>query len=145
MADNIIQIGDFRIARTDRKWASRTDKTICAHRSIELDDHGEIVRCMDCGIQVSAYWGLKMLAEHWEDASRKHQSAANQLAADKAASLHLLAAKKAEQAWRLRDMVPTCPHCGEGITAKDGFGDCLINKQMDNARREARGRKPQTD
>lgn len=138
MADNVVNIGDFSIAKADRTWAARIGKGICRHLRLEMDDHGEVVKCMDCGVQVSAYWALKMLASHWEDASRKHKAAKERLAEDKASHLHLIAAKQAEKAWRSRDMVPCCPHCGEGISAKDGFGGSMVSKRIDEARREAR-------
>lgn len=137
MNDNIIQIGDFSLARENSEAKSRRGEA-CAHRRLDLDQHGEVVRCRDCGTQVSAFWALGMLATFWRDESARLQSRLNQAQKDLDATLHLRAAKTAEQAWRNRDMVPTCPHCGEGISPADGFGRSLVSKRIDEARREAR-------
>lgn len=138
MADNVVNIGDFSIAKADRTWDARIGKGVCRHLRIEMDDHGEVVTCRDCGVHVSAYWALKTLAGYWGDAARKQKAAQERLTEEKSAHLHLIAAKKAEQAWRNQKMVPCCPHCGEGISAKDGFGGSMVSKRIDEARREAR-------
>lgn len=136
MAENIIQIGDFSVARKGR--VDRFDRQKCKHLRVELNDHGETVTCVDCGVQVSAYWALDMVAERIKSEWSKLQGAKDRLAEDKSASLHLVAARAVEKAWRKRDMVPCCPHCGEGVSAADGFGQSLVSKRIDDARRQAR-------
>lgn len=61
MADNVVEVGDFSIARKGR--IDRYDRQKCRHLRVELNDHGETVICSDCGVQVSAYWALNMVAE----------------------------------------------------------------------------------
>ena len=135
MAENVVELGDYRFTHKHRH---RYPKPECEHKHVELDDNGDIVMCLDCGKQVSAYYALRMLTEHWGDVQNK--IAAKQARADGAhgKAIHLLAARKVEEAWRSRTMVPFCPHCGEGISAADGFGSGLINKDIDNARRARR-------
>ncbi|EOX6798228.1 hypothetical protein [Pseudomonas aeruginosa] len=61
MADNVVEVGDFSIARKGR--IDRYDRQKCRHLRVELNDHGETVICSDCGVQLSAYWALSMVAE----------------------------------------------------------------------------------
>lgn len=138
MNDNIIEVGDFRIARKGR--IDQYDRQKCRHMHVELNDHGETVTCSDCGVQVSAYWALHMVADYWKDHARAHKSAVARLEEDKKANLHLIAARKVEGAWRDRKMVPCCPHCGEGISPADGLGATMISKRIDDARRESRSK-----
>ncbi|MDE3022711.1 MAG: hypothetical protein KGI54_12775 [Pseudomonadota bacterium] len=49
---------------------------------------------------------------------------------------HLIAARAVEKAWRVRDMVPSCPHCHAGILPEDGLGKSLINREMEMRRRD---------
>lgn len=132
MAENVVELGDYRFTHKRRH---RYPKPECEHKRVELDDNGDIVMCLDCGKQVSAYHALRMLTEHWGEVQSK--IASKQARADGAhvKAIHLLAARKVEEAWRSRTMVPFCPHCGEGISATDGFGAGLINKEIDSARR----------
>ncbi|HFD3783363.1 TPA: hypothetical protein ACF4EW_002634 [Pseudomonas aeruginosa] len=143
MADNVVEVGDFSIARKGR--IDRYDRQKCRHLRVELNDHGETVICSDCGVQVSAYWALNMVAERLSAEWSKLQRAKKQLSEDKSANLHLVAARVVEKAWRKRDLVPCCPHCGEGISPTDGFGNSLVSKRIDSARRAARAKAKQRE
>lgn len=132
MDDRVVAIEDLRIARRQRPPGEKT----CGHRRIVLDDNGEIVTCSDCGVQVSAFWALKMLTAVWGDAQKKLNAAHERLRTDREGILHLTAARKAEEAWRSRTMVPVCPHCSRGILAADGFGFSLMSKKLELAWRE---------
>ncbi len=132
MDDRVVAIEDLRIARRQRLPGEKE----CAHRRIVLDDNGEIVKCSDCGVQVSPFWALKMLTSVWSDAQRKLKASREQLQADRETILHLTAARKAEEAWRSRTMVPVCPHCSRGILTTDGFGASLMTKKLELAWRE---------
>lgn len=135
MADSVIQIGDFALARKKKTWLP--DKNQCQHMHVTCDDVGEIVTCDDCGKQVSAYWALGYFSQVWEGEMQKIEAAKRTLAAERAKSIHLLAAQKVERAWRSRGMVPSCPHCGRGILASDGLGSTQVNKAIELRRREA--------
>lgn len=131
MAD-VIALGDFRFTRKHhRTW----DKRECQHKNTELDDNGNIVMCIDCGKQVDPYFVLRMLTEDWGRIQSAIEAKRQTVENEKERHIHLIAARKVESAWRNKHMVPTCPHCGEGISAHDGFGDSAISKQIDNARR----------
>ena len=135
MAD-IIDIGDWKIHRRGQHRIETEGD--CDHRHVELDERGDVVRCVKCGTQLSAFWALSMIAEEYNRALSKLERRRQALIEAKEKGLHLLAARKVEKAWRRRDMVPACPHCGEGILPEDGLGNSLINLAIVLRRREAR-------
>jgi hypothetical protein len=132
MAD-IIDLGNIRF-QLKRKYRLSAQGD-CDHKHIELDDRGGIVRCLKCGLQLSAFWALEMLAEQYGIEMEKLRCGRKALAEAKNAELHLLAARKVEKAWRGRKMVPACPHCGRGILPEDGWGDALVNREIELRRR----------
>lgn len=136
MADSIIHIGDFGIAKKQRGFYAARAEGLCLHRQVELDDHGHTCKCIKCGETVSPYWFLHMLASDWERAERTRQEADDKLRADLKANLTLIAARRVEEAWRKRKMLPCCPHCHRGISPHDGFGGSMVSKAIEQRRRE---------
>lgn len=132
---NVIEMGEFRLKRKPQTYFPVAGE--CGHKYLELDDQGDIVRCTECKVQVSPYWALSRIAEDWGRMAAKFQAQKAELEKDKAANIHLVAARNAEQGWRKRDMVPACPHCDRGILPEDGFGLSLINRAMEMRRRES--------
>lgn len=135
MGENVIQIGDFRIAQKQRSWLR--SKSECRHLSIELDDNGGLVKCSDCKESLSPYWALSHLAEQFNSAYKKVEARAARVEEDKSANIHLIAARVVEKAWRRKQMVPTCPHCSCGIKPTDNFGHSLIHVSIEDRRRAA--------
>lgn len=133
---NVIHIDEMRLTKQHRHRFGRDAG--CKHLHLTMDDEGDIVKCDDCGMQVSAFWALKMLSEFYERAMSKLASRERSQAVVEQKTIHLKAAQAVEKAWRSRTMVPTCPHCGEGIAATDGFGRSAINKMIDERRRTER-------
>lgn len=123
----VIQIEELRIRRERKTYASGK----CKHMNLTTDDEGEIVMCDDCGKQVSAFWALQMVAEHYAKAMHKLERDKAAHAASTAKGVTLRAAQRVEQAWRSRTMVPTCPHCKTGIFAEDGFGQTQVSREME--------------
>jgi DNA-directed RNA polymerase subunit RPC12/RpoP len=134
LAAEIIEIGDLRFSRNRIARAYRADQ--CKHHRLRLDENGDVVVCEDCGIQVSAFWALCMLADEFDREFAKLRSARANLAREKAAEVHLLAARKVDAVWRSRTMVPACPHCGIGVLPEDGLGNARISREMELRRRE---------
>lgn len=99
----------------------------CAHRQLTFEENGEIVRCGDCGVQVSATWALRLVLTQCEDAWDRLKSERSALEEDKKKAVILRAALRVQRAWRSRYMVPTCPHCHQGILPGDGFGEGSVN------------------
>lgn len=129
---DLVVIGDFSLERKNRGYTPIAE---CAHKHLSLDDTGDVVRCADCKTQVSAYWALTMLADEYNRQWKRLQSSRQALENAKAKEIHLLAAQRVEKAWRSRTMVPSCPHCLRGIFPQDGFGNGMVNKEIENRRR----------
>ncbi|WEE79413.1 hypothetical protein LZ683_08665 [Comamonas testosteroni] len=132
---NVIELGEYRFTHKARTYFDRTQ---CQHKHTELDDNGNIVMCLDCGKQVDAYFILRLITQDWGKIQEKIRATESRVNEEKGKHIHLIAARKVEQAWRDRLHVPTCPHCGEGISPTDGFGGGRISKQIDDARRNHR-------
>ncbi|QSL90497.1 hypothetical protein [Pseudomonas atacamensis] len=128
MADmeNVIQIGDLRLARLSTSL-SRT-REACKHPRLQMEPIGEIVTCKDCKQQVSPYWALSMLADHWQEQTRKLDRQLAEVKEHQGALLHLTAAKRLESEWRKQNTVPCCPHCARGVFPGDGMGSSTISK-----------------
>jgi len=133
MTDNVVQFGDFLFRAKGRRYP--WDKDRCAHKHLELDDNGEIVLCLDCKQQVTAYWALRHITEQWRDHASKLQKQADDLRERVQKNVSLLAAQRVEKAWRRKSMVPVCPHCSAGILPEDRLGDSCINKEIELRRR----------
>ncbi len=135
---NVIHIGDFAVAGANRRRTINPDK--CRHIHIEMDDNGDICLCTDCGRQLSPFWVLSVVLVSMERIRESLKSQQKALNEERTQKLHLLAARKAEEAWRSRNLVPACPHCHRGILATDGFGGSKTNKEIELARRKAENR-----
>ena len=131
--DKVIQIGDFTVYRKDKCLRALND---CQHLKLELNDHGEIIQCLDCKKQISAYWAFKSFSERWNNKIETLNHEAKRLKLEKEAHIHLIAARKLEKAWRSRDTVPSCPHCYRGIFPADRFGESMINKEIELRKRK---------
>jgi len=130
---NVIQFADLQIARLKDDYKRRVEG--CQHRHIQLDDVGQVVKCMDCEKQVSAYWALSMLAADWKSQVSRLQREKDDAKAASEVSLHLKAAKQVESVWRSRNQLPCCPHCARGIDPADGLGSATVSKVFEQGLR----------
>jgi predicted metal-dependent phosphoesterase TrpH len=130
--DNVVQIGDFSIERL-RRFSVKEHP--CEHRRLTMEEVGEVVRCRDCSAQVSAFWTLEQILIAHREALSVARRTVEKVNAERNTILHLIAARKAEKAWRHPRMVPTCPHCSAGIFPQDGFGSRMTNKKLEMRRR----------
>lgn len=132
--DNVVHIGDFSIARKQRSYWKKEGE--CLHRRFQMEEDGEIVRCSDCKVQVSAWWMLNELLSAYRDSNSSIKRREERLKEQLEKNLTLLAAQMVEKAWRSRRMVPSCPHCYRGILATDRLGASAVNKEIELARRK---------
>lgn len=130
---NVVQFSDLQIARLKDDVRRRHEG--CQHRRIQLDDVGQVVKCLDCDKQISAYWALGMLAASWKSQVRSLEHQKNEAKAATEVNLHLLAAKKVESVWRSRHQLPCCPHCARGIDPADGLGSHTVSKTFEQGLR----------
>jgi len=132
---NVIDIEDLRFTRDKRIVRPREE---CEHKHMTMDDQGQFVRCDDCRVQLSPFWVLSRMLDQYERALSKIAGREQRQAESELRGVQLRAAQVVERAWRSHTMVPTCPHCGEGIRATDGFGHSAINRSIDERRRAAK-------
>lgn len=125
MDDRIVNFADMAFKLRGRRVAYETQR--CAHSKVTLDDNGGIVTCDACGKQLDPYWTLRNMAERWEQHASDHKHAAQRIAEDAKAIVHLRAAKAIERIWR-RGMAPLCPHCKEPILLEDGLGNSSVSR-----------------
>lgn len=67
---NVIQIEDMRLTRAKRSYSS----TECKHMHLTMDSEEDVVTCDDCKKQISAFWALQMLSDHYQRAVSKLQN-----------------------------------------------------------------------
>ncbi|RUT30860.1 hypothetical protein WG29040_23260 [Pseudomonas sp. PAMC 29040] len=132
--ENVVEIGELRLARVKNDYKRKIEG--CMHKRLEMDDVGGIVTCRDCKQNVSPYWALTALREHWKDHASKVNRTLELAQAERGTVLHLVAAKKVEKAWRHKTMVPTCPHCARGICPEDGLGGAMVERRFEAGLRE---------
>jgi len=130
---NVVQFAELQIARL--KDDARRRHEGCQHRRIQLDDVGQVVKCLDCEKQISAYWALGMLAASWKSQVRSLEHQKSEAKAATEVNLHLLAAKRVEGVWRSRNQLPCCPHCARGIDPADGLGSHTVSKVFEQGLR----------
>ncbi len=129
----IVSIGDLRIQRLERH---QKPQDACRHKHMEMDSVGQIVLCLDCGKQLTAYWALEEILSGYQRACADLRARREQVAAERKINLHLVAAKAVEEAWR-GGMAPCCPHCHDAILPEDGLGGMRVNRQIVLTRRAA--------
>jgi hypothetical protein len=125
----IFNIGDYQLTHSPDNYGEAGVKE-CLHSNVLAEDAGEIIRCKDCGMQLSAYWLLMKLTKYFAD---EREYIAAQRAAykqDQEKGLTLKAAQDVEHAWRSHKYIPQCPHCHEPITPRDGFGNSKLSKNL---------------
>jgi len=132
--NNVVEIGELRLARIEASYTRQREG--CQHNSLEMDEIGQTVMCLDCKVQVSAYWALEKLRGFWRDHSKKYQRELSAVREERCAVLHLTAAKKVEAAWRSKTTVPSCPHCRRGIFPHDNLGGATVARRFEDGLRE---------
>lgn len=135
--EKIIDITDLRITRKRHSYSFMTDKDgkkECDHSEMHMEDHGNVVTCKLCGVQVSPYWALQFAVEKWNQYLKFLKRKENEVNDAKQHNFHLIAVKKVESAWRSK-MAIACPHCRMGILPEDGLGDHMMNREIEIKRR----------
>lgn len=134
MNDRVVNFADMAFKLRGKSYF-KDDR--CQHVKVTLDDEGGIVTCDACGKQLDAYLTLRRMCEKWERHASDTKASAERLRAEAQGTVVLRAAKRVEEAWRRRNMAPTCPHCHVAILPEDGFGSSgSVNKEMELARRK---------
>jgi len=113
LPDKIIPISTLRINRDKNK------KCTCRNRKFEIDTQNKEILCQECGAIVHPYDALFDIAMHYE---RLEEEVSNLLAVRKQIvdyKPHLLVMRELEKIYMGGRMLPCCPHCHNGIYAKE--------------------------
>lgn len=128
----IVNIGDVRVAR----GMSRRHHSSCPHTNMIYDKDERRIWCPDCERDVDPFDGFILLVagyHHAVTAVQRREEAVGQVEKFKMRSI---AAKKLDEAWRSRNMVPCCPHCQNGLMPEDfKHGVSMLGKDYVAARK----------
>lgn len=119
----IIQIGKMEWHDLKRQITkANTQKGECPHKRIQYIEHGEMLLCRDCGKQVSAVWALKAYFTEYVIWRESFNAEVEAFRKEQERAVIHRAALAVQDAWRKKNLTPTCPHCHKGIEPPDGFG-----------------------
>lgn len=133
----VVDIGDIRVAR----GLSRRPFSGCGHKKLVYDKNERRIWCKDCERDIEAFDAFEAVASQW---FRANEAIKRRIAEADAAAKHSLisrAAKAADEVWRSRTMVPSCPHCHRGILPEDALQFGATNREMEIARRKREAKK----
>jgi hypothetical protein len=107
----VVDIGDLRVAR----GLSRRPHSSCEHKTMVYDQNERRIWCEDCEKNVEAFDAFVSLVEWHSKAANRIKERLNRVAEAEKNTVRSLAAKAMDEVWRSRNMVPACPHCGQGL------------------------------
>jgi len=136
----VVDFGDLRVAR----GLSRRPARLCRHHGLRYDPRERRIWCADCENDVEPYDAFELLVEHFDRAQKKTRRMLEEAQAAQDHALISIAAKEMDRHFRRKKMVPTCPHCKQGIWPEDVKGMGAINKEWDAAVRNRRLSPPST-
>ena len=136
MNEKVINLEDMRIRILKERPKWDRNRKECRHINLTFNDDGQIITCDDCHKQIQPYWAFHMLAERFDDSMKRLNRKEADIKVLTEKTVHLIAARRVEAAWRQRSMVPTCPHCERGILPEDSFGSSLMSRSIELRIRE---------
>lgn len=111
----VVDIGDLRVAR----GMTRRPKSSCKHLRLVYDEKERRIYCEDCRTDVPAFDAFVGLVERWKENMDAAQRLLDDAREANAFAARGLAAKELDRAWRKKTMVPSCPHCRNGLFPED--------------------------
>lgn len=131
----IIDIGDIRVAR----GLSRRSHSSCPHARVVYDKAERRIWCKDCERDVEAFDAYTALIEQYDRAYKSIVDREKRLVEAEKFQIRSIAAKKIDEAWRSRNMVPACPHCSHGLFPENfKSGMSMMSKEYAQARIDAK-------
>ena len=135
----VVDIGDLRVARgmTRRSYSS------CPHPRLVYDNSERRIWCRDCERDVEPFDAFKVLVERYSHAVDTVKAREKSVAELETFKMRTIAAKKLDEGWRSRNMVPSCPHCHNGLFPEDfKHGFEIVGKDFARARIPKKSDKP---
>jgi hypothetical protein len=133
----VVDIGDIRVSRglSRRPWSA------CKHRSMRYDEKERRVWCADCETDVEGFDAFLIVCQHFSAAANRLEKERAAIEEAKSHNLIRIAAKRMDEHWRRKNMVPACPHCNAGLFPEDVPKMSSVNREWETVRR-ARKDKP---
>lgn len=127
----VVDIGDLRVAR----GMSRRPVSACKHRPLVYDQKERRIWCKDCETDVEAFDAFLLIVENFKAAASEIERRQRDLEEAISHNIIRIAAKRMDEHFRRKKMVPTCPHCHHGIFPEDVPRMGSINREWEEARR----------
>ena len=139
--DNIIELEGYKFERKSGFIYSRLHKNRCRHYNMTLDDQGYVVRCSDCGEQLSSYWVLNEILSCYRkrmlELERDNEKAKNLKKDMEKEHKFIKVLRSIQSAWRGKSkMAVCCPWCDVGIMPEDGLGNHTTHPDYDFKRKK---------
>ncbi len=99
------------------------------------DQNERRIWCKDCEREIEPFDAFENLVKQYDKADSNLKRRQKTVSEAERFQLRSIAAKKIDEAWRSRNMVPACPHCSHGLfpeNFKDGMS--MMSKEYAQAR-----------
>lgn len=128
---NVLDLGALRIAH-----GRATGKAVnCRHQRLLYSPKERSVWCEDCKSTVDNFDAFCRLVDNFAHAVAKIERREKAVRDAEEKALISIAAKRLDDAWRTRKMLPCCPSCGVGLRPEDfksgrGWGSRKYDEAM---------------
>jgi len=127
----VVDIGDIRVAR----GMSRRPTSTCKHRPLVYDQKERRIWCKDCEANVDPFDAFLLIVENFDRAAADIERKTDELSKAQEHNVIRVAAKKMDEHFRRKGMVPACPHCRQGIFPEDVSKMVSVNREWEQVRR----------
>jgi hypothetical protein len=129
----VVDFGDVRVAR----GMSRRHHSSCPHKRMVYDQQERRIWCEDCKKDVEAFDACRILVDSFSSAHAGLKRREQAIVEAEAFKIRTLAGKQMDEAWRSHHMVPSCPHCHNGLFPEDfKHGVAMVGKEFARSRKE---------
>lgn len=130
---NVVDIADIRVAR----GRAKREQPNCRHRRLMYDQDERRVFCDDCKKTIDNFDAFMNLVNVFSSATAKIDKKEKELNDALKYNIRRLAAKKMDEAWLSKTMIPCCPHCKTGLLPEDALNiTSYKSKELEIARRK---------
>ncbi|WP_395175069.1 hypothetical protein [Roseibium alexandrii] len=127
----VVNIGDVRVSR----GKTRRPASSCRHKRLTYDAQERRIWCRDCEQDIDPFDAFVGLVEQYDGALKRLEADRLKLQEAQRFQVRSIAAKEIDKAWRSRNMVPSCPHCGNGLFPEDfKHGVAMLGKDYAKSR-----------
>lgn len=128
----VIDIGDIRVAR----GLSRRPFSSCQHRQLVYDKNERRIWCKDCEKNIEAFDAFEQLVANFHAKADELERRAQKIEEAEAHQIIRIAAKRLDEIYRRKRMVPACPHCSGGLLPEDVPHIGTVSREWELVRRK---------